>query len=160
MSLAAQVTALMTRELRALDALRDLLTAEKAAVEAKDGEALQKAATTKRSLIDQVESLTAERTRLLAGRGLAADRAGFDALLAQLDSRERPAAQALWASVLEGLQACQKQNQVNGLLLDASVRSTQETLAILLGHPARDTRTYDSQGAVDKSLGTRCFAKA
>ena len=156
---AAQLAELMGREMALLGSLAQLLEQEANALKTRDAAAVEAGAIEKRTLIEALESLAGERSRLLGASGLSPDGKGFESYLATLTGKEGDALRAQWGAVKETLTTCQKQNQMNGMLLDASMRSTQQALSILLGH-AREPGTYNSQGTVPANLGTRSVAKA
>jgi flagella synthesis protein FlgN len=160
MGLETRLTELMRHEAEALAAFDVLLAQEHAAIKARDGAVLQGLADEKRALIERLELLATERSALLATYGLAPDRAGFESLLGRLEGARRAAAEARWTAVREALFSCHKQNQVNGLLLEGSLRSAHQVLGILLGH-SRESDTYTSQGALRVGPGAmRAYAKA
>jgi len=159
MSLAATVAGLMGHEGELLVQLRELLTAEHAALLKRDGVTLQGLSEKKQQLIGKLEAAAGQRARMLTERGLPTDGSGVTALLAQLEPGARGQAEAQWEAIRENLEACHKQNQVNGRLLESSLRTSHELLAILLGH-SRESNTYNRQGSLDTTLNGRNYAKA
>jgi flagellar biosynthesis/type III secretory pathway chaperone len=159
MASTAQIAGLMGRESTLLGALAQLLARESAALKARDAAAVEAIAAEKHTLIRGLEALAGERGALLRAGGHAADARGYEALLAGVPGGEGRALQQQWATIKQTLTECHQQNQVNGLLLDASLRSTHQALSLLLGQ-GREPDTYNAQGAVRASLGTRTVAKA
>lgn len=137
---------LMTREQDGLSRLHQLLDAEHAAIAARDTAALDQLITAKLPLLAELEGFARERLSLLQKAGLSADRAGFEALLSR-EGNDTPTLMKQWDALQELLEACREQNRVNGLVLDASYRATQQALGILLGQ-TREAETYDARGAV------------
>lgn len=158
MNLAAQVHDLMGREAQEIAALQELLEREYECARSRDGAALEAVTAAKRESIERLESCAREKGRLLAAHGLPGGASGFEQLLGRLGP-QRQEAEARWATLKEQLQACHKRNQVNGLLLDASLRATHNALAVLLGH-GRESDTYNSQGSLNANRGARTYAKA
>ncbi|MCK9530839.1 MAG: flagellar protein FlgN [Gammaproteobacteria bacterium] len=137
---------LMAREQDGLVRLHRLLEAEHAAIAARDTATLERLAADKLSLLAELEGFAKERQAMLQKTGLTADRAGFEALLGR-EGDDTPALMSQWDTLRDLLEACQEQNRVNGLVLDASHRATQQALGILLGQ-TREAETYDARGAV------------
>jgi len=137
---------LMAREQDGLSRLRQLLDAEHAAIAARDTTALDQLTTDKLPLLAELEGFARERHAMLQKAGLTADRAGFETLLGN-EGNDASALMTQWDALRELLEACKEQNRVNGLVLDASYRTTQQALGILLGQ-TREAETYDARGAV------------
>ncbi len=134
---------LLGREADYVSRLFDVLVAEHAALEKRDGEALGKAVTEKGALVAELEKLAGERLALLRANGLAADGDGFEALLER--SGGDTELSRIWAELRERLEACRTQNRSNGMLIEPSRRGAEEALAVLLG-TGDGTCLYDQKG--------------
>lgn len=159
MSSAQALHDLMLRERDGLERLRALLDEEHAALAARDTAKLEKLTATKLESLNELEQLGKVRQGLLAQAGLTADRSGFESLLSRFSGPEGRALADAWQAVQDLLRDCQEQNRVNGMVLDASHRATQQALAILLGQ-TRDADTYDARGAIRGSSASRGYVKA
>lgn len=150
---------LMLREQDGLERLGSLLDAEHAALAARDTAALEQLTAGKLALLEELEQLGKARQELLTQAGLSADRVGFETLLERFPGTVGHDLATRWHAVQEQLRRCQEQNRINGMVLDASQRATQQALAILLGQ-TRDADTYDAQGTVRGGSASRGFVKA
>jgi flagella synthesis protein FlgN len=138
---------LMTREQDGLTRLHQLLEAEHAAIAGRDTTALDQLTAEKLTLLAELEGFAKERQAVLQQAGLSADRAGFETLLAGFPGDDGRDLSARWETIQAQLDTCQEQNRLNGIVLDASYRATQQALAILLGQ-TREAETYDARGSV------------
>lgn len=122
-------------------ATRDLLDAlarERAALEAREGGALQAAVRDKQVLLERLGALEREPPAREAPDGL---RDLEDELLALADR-------------------CRRQNHLNGLLLEASRRQAEELLAMLTGRAPERPATYDPRGETGARTGLQLHTRA
>lgn len=131
--------------------LLEVLTAEHEAIASRDTDILQQAVAEKQDLLARLETSHKQRLALLSAAGLDANPDGFDALL------ERCAAsghdlQPRWNNLKESLSSCQRQNQLNGALLESSRRSTHRALSILLGGQGDNSELYNQAGKSTPSV--------
>lgn len=96
--------------------LRQALAEERQALHQADPAALNRAGDAKQSLLRQLEQLDAERLQLLREAGTS------DTLR-----------QTSWDQVLRILQACQRDNQRNGNIINQRMRHVRKALSVLTG---------------------------
>lgn len=155
---AERLQALIQREVDSLAVLLVLLNEEHAALKVKDTDGVVSISERKRGQIELLEACAAEKAALLDEANFPTDKRGMTSYLARFPSPMRESLEQQWRVVEERLLNCQQQNQVNGLLLDATYRNTQKALSLLLGN-ASQSNTYNKQGAIQPSFGARTYAK-
>jgi flagellar biosynthesis/type III secretory pathway chaperone len=139
---------ILQRELSQLAQLEAVLRLENEALKQRDTDAIEKNSSEKQSLIASIETLGKQRLALLQAAGKGTDK---DSVLAFVNTE--PKLQERWDELEAILQRCQKQNQVNGMVLETSRQQTQQILGILLGQESRkDTQLYDAKGGTSPSF--------
>ena len=125
-----------------LEQLAQVLEAERAALDAGDLDALDRAGARKQALMQQLEQLDAER-RLLA--------------------REQPqvpvAPDPAWAAIVHSLQHCHRLNQRNGGIVGQRLQLVRQALAVLTGTDS-DGGLYDRSGELHAGTRSRPLAAA
>ncbi len=140
--------AILQQELGQLAQLESVLGLENEALKQRDTDAIAKNSSDKQSLISSIESLGRQRLALLQAAGKGTDK---DSVLAFVNAE--PKLQEQWGELEAILLRCQKQNQVNGMVLEKSRQQTQQILGILLGQDSRkDTQLYDAKGGTSPSF--------
>lgn len=140
--------------------LLSVLETENEYVANRDNEGLERIVEEKRLLIDQLETCYRRNTGILSNAGISADLPGLGEALQSCKSADNTLVQT-WESLKERLLACEKQNLVNGKLLESSRRVTQQALSILLGGAGDAGELYTQSGkATTPNLGGRTVRKA
>lgn len=146
--LQARFSEILQNELGRLTELESVLGQENLALQQRDADVLLLNAKEKQRLITLIESLGRERLGLLNGAGLGQDK---EAILAFVAAESQLSRQ--WDELETILTRCQKQNQVNGMLLEKGKKQTQQLLGILLGETTRkDTELYNAKGSTSPSF--------
>lgn len=160
MSACSALGDLLRQELEAAVRLRVVLGTEHEAIARRDTDTLQQAVAEKQELLAHLERSHKQRLALLSASGMDADPDGFVTLLARCaDSGHDWSSR--WDELKETLIACQRQNQVNGAVLENSRRATHQALSILLGGQADSPELYNQAGkAMPSQLGGSRIIKA
>lgn len=142
---------LMQQEQEAAARLFAVLQTEHEAIARRDTDALQQAVADKQALLNQLENSHNRRLQLMQAAGLNSGPDGFDIML------ERCAASGhdlflRWNDLKESLVSCQRQNQLNGAVLESSRRSTHRALSILLGGQGDSSELYNQAGKSTPSM--------
>lgn len=146
--LKAKFSEILQNELGQLTQLETVLDQENLALQQRDADVLLSNAKEKQRLIVLIESLGRERLGLLSGADLGQ---GKEAILAFVNGE--PQLRSQWDELEAVLTRCQKQNQVNGMLLEKGKKQTQQLLGILLGETTRkDTELYNAKGSTSPSF--------
>ena len=153
-----QLFALLNETLTQTQGLRRQLDDEAAALAANDVETLESAVTAKNASVGKLEQLEQQRQRLLETAGFSGNRYGANACIEWCDENDKLA--QLWRQLLDEVQTCQRQNSVNGTLVQFSRRNVQQLLDILRGQ-LPSGRLYDPSGDTSTCAETtRTLAKA
>ena len=135
-------------ELGQMTRLEVVLGLEYEALQQRDSDALIKNTQEKQQLITVIESRGRERLELLQGAGYGIDK---EAVLGFIDAE--PQLRRRWDELEVVLLRCQKQNQVNGILLEKDKQLTKQLMSILLGEGSRkNTELYDAKGSTSSSF--------
>ncbi len=129
-SLAAQVAAVQH--------LQALLEEEYRLLGERDPQALTPLAQAKAEAAEALARLGAEAERKLKEAGLPPGRTGWQVWIQSLPATARPRGEDLWATLVDGLEALQRQNEVNGRALELRRQATETLLDALRGQ-SRDT---------------------
>ena len=137
---------LLNGEIETLSGLLDILQREYGALKTNDLAAIEHAITHKQQQLAQVQACEQRRHALLQAAGFSLDKQGMSNYLR--NAAHAPSVQP-WQLLLKLSSQCQKQNQINGGLVDISRRHAQHVVAILRGQtpepdlygPAGETRS-------------------
>jgi flagellar biosynthesis/type III secretory pathway chaperone len=139
---------ILQNELGQLARLELVLGQEHEALKLRDNEILAKNTKEKQELIVSIEALGRSRLELLQSGGKGKDK---ESLLAFVNAE--PQLRSQWDELEAVLLRCQKQNQINGVLLEKGKQQTQQLLGILLGDGnRRETELYDAKGSTTPSF--------
>lgn len=116
---------------------------------------LQSIAEKKRSLSQGLDALEDKRKALFRQTGFSPDNTGMQALFdkAPLDVNKA------WTSLETLTRRCQRQNNINGMIVDNNLRRVQMTLAILQGQTF-ETQLYNSTGTTLTVRNSQPLAQA
>jgi flagellar biosynthesis/type III secretory pathway chaperone len=128
---------------------RELLTAlsdERTALERRDFDAFSQSVQTKQACAAGLEHSEQKLFHLMAGAGFSENRDGFMNFLESLDpGSDRSGIHDTWNQLHLLMTDCQKQNRINGQIINASMHNTQQALDILNGRDLHAS-TYDQSG--------------
>ena len=150
-------TSLLQQETTAVKHLLEAIQQEQQALGARDASVVAAAVADKERLLGQLDGLAHQRAELLQQAGLAADKLGFQKLLEGDDSGQLA---GLWSELEALLKECQKQNQINGTLLESGRQTAQQILSILTGREMGQNELYNQRGETSASLGQNTSIKA
>lgn len=124
--------------------LKESLTAERAALEARDSEALDAAIDAKNLCVDRLQALEARRGELCAAAGFGRDPEHMEAIIAWCDEDAR--VNNAWQQLMTIAGECNDLNLSNGAILRLRQQHTDSALAVLRGAD-RDAGTYGRTGS-------------
>lgn len=142
---------LLQQEQEAATRLFAVLKAEHEAIARRDTDTLQQVVADKQALLTQLEDSHSQRLQLMQAAGLNSDRDGFDTLLGRCTASGHDL-HSSWSELKGSLTSCQRQNQLNGAVLESSRRSTHRALSILLGGQADSPELYNQTGKSTPSV--------
>lgn len=147
---------LFSNDIGTAEQLLELIDTEFKALSDRDLPRLQSILTEKLPLLAQLDQHGKERSQLLTGLSLSADRAGLQALAAQSSHGELLLERGDQLNAL--LERCQAANLRNGRLIRSSQASANSMLGILRGN---DTPSlYDSRGSAARIGHQRPLSQA
>jgi flagellar biosynthesis/type III secretory pathway chaperone len=155
-----RLDACLQREIQAGGRLLEILRREHQALTANDLARLDEAVAEKAGLVAAMEACGSERNALLRDAGFDADRTAMDRLLDQHDSQRRSGVQRAWTRLLEIGAECQRQNLINGIIIQAGQQHARQALAILRGQPAVTGGEYGPEGQRHSVPSSHPLAKA
>ncbi|MES9826985.1 MAG: flagellar protein FlgN [Candidatus Thiodiazotropha sp.] len=146
---------ILHNEIEQSQRLLDLLRTEYTLLQKGPPQALQESITEKREQLKRVDAAVATHNRFLEQQGYAADRQGTETYIQQCSNLESTS--ETWHRFITLLEACHKQNEINGGAVQLNQRHVAQTLDILKGISQRD-KTYGPSGeskpnSTSKSLG-------
>jgi flagellar biosynthesis/type III secretory pathway chaperone len=146
---------IVENEIEQSQRLLDLLHAEYTLLQKESPQALQKLTEEKKQQLKQVEAAVLNHNRFLEQQELSTDRKGTEAFIEKAGKDQLMV--DTWHRFTSLLEACQKQNEINGGAVQLNQRHVTQTLDILKGISQQD-KTYGRSGeskptSTSKSLG-------
>jgi len=120
------LTEQLEREEGLITELEAALEAESSALSQRNATPLDEAVARKQAALESLGETVNSRLRWMQGQGLEASPAGIRSAIGETDS-ELP---ARWEALGERLEAAQKQNEINGQILEATRQGVEELLTI------------------------------
>jgi flagellar biosynthesis/type III secretory pathway chaperone len=154
-----QLEASLQREIQAGGQLIEALRREHQALSANNIDRLNEAVAQKAGLVAAMEDCDRDRTALLRAAGFDADRTAIDRLLDRYDPQRRSGIPRAWTRLLEIGADCQRQNLINGIIIQAGQQHTRQALAILRGQPAVAGGEYGPEGQRHSAPSSHPLAK-
>lgn len=149
----------MERDLGELEAVLDatgqqltrlyrVLENEHLALRDNDLSVLEAASNEKHQLSAHIDTLEKHRSQLIVQAGFTADATGMAALVGTLEQQYGPVPQLVqrWQALQRLIRKCDRQNRINGLLLERSRHRVAAIVALLQGG-GQDNEIYDPHGA-------------
>lgn len=153
---AVALAAAVRSERLGVQALNDVLSAERQLLAAGEIDRIEETASRKRELLLHIAHLGEQRNRLLERAGVSADRRGMQALLDA--DRNSPDARTEWALLLEVTRQAHRLNQENGAFIEAGMRANQQALSVLVS--AGSAGAYGPGGRTLNPRSSRTLASA
>jgi len=137
-----QLGPILARETEAAQDLLSVLLREREALGQRALEAIQEMAERKDRLIQQLEGLSSHQNALLRQAGIDPQGAKLEVELRAMGVRS---VAEQWSALRSLLKDCQRENQINGGIIEISRRFAEQVLDILRG-TAPDARLYGPSG--------------
>ena len=140
----------MRRELGQLTRLEGVLGQEHEVLKQRDLNRLEEKTTEKQAVIEELAAASRERITLMKNAGIEQNLDSVISYLNQLGGEELT---EVWKELEAALARCQKQNQINGMMLEKGKQHTRQLLGLLLGESdSSQNQLYDSSGATSSSF--------
>ncbi len=153
----AQFLSILDRESEQAQILLDLLEQEYRMLGSAPDEALDTLLNRKKQQLAQVEQSASAHHRFLQSQGLSADRRGTEAYLEACG--DNPPILVSWQRYVGLIEACQKQNEINGGAVAANQRQVNQALNLLLGL-GDGNKTYGRTGESQPARPSKTLGKA
>ncbi|MEW8097084.1 MAG: flagellar protein FlgN [Candidatus Thiodiazotropha endolucinida] len=148
---------ILHNEIEQSQRLLDLLRTEYTLLQKGSPQALQALITEKREQLKQVDAAVAAHNRFLEQQGYGTDRQGTETYIQQCSNLESTS--ETWHRFITLLEACHKQNEINGGAVQLNQRHVTQTLDILKGVSQRD-KTYGPSGESNPNSTSKSLGKA
>lgn len=110
-------------------------------------------------LMEHLEDLNKERRVILDDAGLDLTSSGISDFLQNSNSPRSPQMKTLWDDISALSKQCEKQNNINGIVIEANKRRTEEALSILQGKQ-QNTDLYSNKGKSIKASHHQTLIRA
>jgi flagellar biosynthesis/type III secretory pathway chaperone len=154
---ASHLLQILNQENEQAQKLLALLEHEYQLLKSNPGRELEEVLAQKKQLLKSVEQSVSAHHRFLQQQGLSRDRQGTERYLEQ--HRHDPSLTAAWERYLELLQACHKQNEINGGAVALNQRQVNQALNLLLGM-GDGNKTYGRSGETRPNRPSSTLGKA
>ena len=135
------------------------LNKEHQALSDNDLKSVQTIAEEKILLMEHLDDLNKERRSLLEDAGLDITSTGIEDFFLNSNSPRAPQMKALWGEISNLSRQCDKQNNINGIVIEANRRHTENALSILQGK-SQNTELYSKKGASIKASHNQTLLRA
>lgn len=152
----AELAGALRSERVSVQALVEVLVAERQLLTTGNLDGLPELAGRKRELLLHIAHLGERRNRLLERCGATPDRQGMDKLLAANPGAQEPRRE--WEELLTIAEQAHRLNHANGVFIEAGTRANQQALSVLLS--AAHAGTYGPGGRTANPLTPRSLASA
>ena len=151
-----QIGELLRQETGLSSQLLEILQSENQALSANDLDIIQQIAQDKQQIVDTLESLDQQRELQLQKAGFDIDKNGMKDFLKQCDDRLNQD----WQQLMTVITKCQRQNEVNGIIINAASHHAKDALSILKGQQPGNKIHYGPKGETINGSYTNPLAKA
>ncbi len=135
----------VARELDASNRLLEALREENAALVTRNAAHIEQSVDTKSRVLAEFDAIDREREHLIRESGQAT-RQDFSDQIANCDPQRRNRLLDNWMQLLEMTGECQRQNSVNGALIQSGLRHTRQALSLLKGQTPSESLQYGPGG--------------
>lgn len=148
---------ILQREVEQAGILHELLQQEFELLKSNPGQELQSLLAQKSAQLKQVEQSVSAHHRFLQAQGLSSDRQGTEEYIGHCPDNSVLA--AAWQQHQALLQACSKQNEINGGAVALNQRQINQALNLLLGM-SESQKTYGRSGEPRPARPSKTLGKA
>lgn len=142
--------------LRLLQDLRE----ENEALSTRDAGRIEEVTGNKIRTLEALGQLDQERDQLLEQAGFRDGEESPEDCFLRCDPRQQTALLRNWRRLLELAETCQRQNAINGALIQSGLRHTRQALCLLQGQTAEEIPHYGPGGTHSSPPPAHSFGKA
>jgi flagellar biosynthesis/type III secretory pathway chaperone len=151
-----RVHELIQEEICLLDKLRDILQKEYKALNTNNDGSIRDLADHKQQIITSLETLNHQRESELEKAGYQGNKSGMKVFVKQCS--EHIARD--WQQLITIISECSRQNEINGIIINATSRHTALALSLLKGQQGSDNHRYGPNGESQGNTYSNPLAKA
>ncbi|MES9833216.1 MAG: flagellar protein FlgN [Candidatus Thiodiazotropha sp. DIVDIV] len=148
---------IVNNEIEQAQNLLELLQRELELLKAPPSKALEELTELKKQLLIQVEQSVTQHNQLLISQGYSSDRKGTEAFIQQCPNSDQ--LNEHWNQFSSLLEACQKQNEINGGAVQLNQHQVAQALDVLRGF-ANSDKTYGPAGESRPTTSSKSLGKA
>ncbi len=142
-----------------LEQLQQALKNEYQALSDNNMPAIETIAREKTVLMDSLEDLDKERRNILSSAGLNLRATGIEDFLQNDNSGQAAELKTTWTKIADLTRQCEKQNNINGIIIENNKQHTENALSILQGKQ-QGTELYSRQGKSIKTAAKQTVIRA
>jgi len=151
-----QLKLYLKQDISDLSTLRILLDQEKESLKVRDNNLIEKLSQQKSQLVQQIESRSKLKARLIASSGMGTRPGEVESSLNTLNDDEL---MCLWKESRHKLVDCKEQNSVNGTIISRSLQRTNRLMMIVRGQN-KTQNLYGDQGKEQNYGGSKRIGSA
>ena len=110
-------------------------------------------------LMEQLEDLDKEKKILLEKSGLDISSSSIEEFISKSSSPRAPIMKNIWEKISTLTKECEKQNNINGIVIESNKKHTENALSILQGKQ-QDTELYSEKGTSIKTSNPQTMVRA
>ncbi len=142
-----------------LNQLLNALINEHQALSENNHQSIEAIAKEKIILMEQLEDLDKERRNLLEKAGLDLEATGIKDFFNNSSSPRAPIMKSIWEKISKLTRDCEKQNNINGMIIENNKQHTENALSILQGKQ-QNTELYSNKGTSIKMSKQQTLIRA
>jgi flagella synthesis protein FlgN len=147
------------REIQLISALLKILRQEYAAMANNDLPAIETQVNIKQELVKNIQENEQNFAAQMENTGIRLDQQGIDAALEGVDPREKQKVISFWDELRDLAEQCQRQNEINGRVLEINKINTQRLLNILRGQMPETQTTYGPSGKTNSKSESKSLVQ-
>ena len=136
--------------------LLEALHSENQALCSNDFATVEQLTPLKQQIIEALSTLEQQRESLLRQAGFSNDKSGMTKFITQCDEN----IEQDWQILLDIVSECNRQNEINGIMINTASRQTSSALSILKGQLPGENIHYGSKGEALPNTTSNPLAKA
>jgi flagella synthesis protein FlgN len=153
------IVGFVEREIKLVSALLDVLRQEYAAMANNELPALETQVNKKQELVKNIQENEQNFARQMENTGISLDQQGINTALEGVDPRVKQKVIAFWDELRDLAEECQRQNEINGRVLEINKINTQRLLNILRGQMPETQTTYGPSGKTNSKSESKSLVQ-
>ena len=154
-----QMYTLIERQAAHMSRLHALLKEDNAALHQRNTEQFEKHLAEKEHLSADIELIDREYKVLLEAADCTPDRAGMEEYIRRHDPDMIIGLGAQWEALFSLMTACQRQNRINGGIVELGRHHMEQVLAVLRGHTGKYSSGYGPEGKTQHGIQSHSLGK-